>query len=161
ITRLDPRRRRTRPRPARRLPGRGLRAPVPRASAAVHGMRACRHRRRAPSRDVDDVRGRDPRGAGQDARRALRAHPRRGPRRRLTALFDTGLALALRAAETEGRSGVGFAVSTGLTERFRTLVLEGPEGETHAAALAADASARLAAGDLQGVGTLVTRKTVN
>ena len=82
-------------------------------------------------------------------------------RRRLTALFDTGLALALRAAETEGRSGAGFAVSTALTERFRTLVLEGPEGETHAAALAADASARLAAGDLQGVGTLVTRKTVN
>src|SRR5205823_5655979 len=44
-------------------------------------------------------------------------------RRRLTALFDTGLALALRVAETEGRSGAGFAVSTALIERFRTLVL--------------------------------------
>jgi len=51
-------------------------------------------------------------------------------------------------------------VSTALTERFRTLVLEGPEGETRAAALAADARARLAAGDLEGVGTLVTRTTV-
>jgi hypothetical protein len=54
----------------------------------------------------------------------------------------------------------GFAVSTALTERFRTLVLEGPEGEARAAALAAEASARLAAGDLQGVRPLVTRTTV-
>src|SRR5438309_6871482 len=43
----------------------------------------------------------------------------------------------------------GFAVSTALTERFRTLVLEGPDGETRAAALAAAASARMAAGDLE------------
>ena len=82
-------------------------------------------------------------------------------RRRLTALFDTGLALALRVAETEGQSGAGFAVSAALIERFRTQVLEGPEGETQAAALAAEANARLAAGDLQSVATLVTRTTVS
>ncbi len=81
-------------------------------------------------------------------------------RRRLVALFDTGLALALSAGEAESRLRAGFAVSTALTERFRTLVLEGPEGETRAAALAADARARLAASDLEGVGTLVTRTTV-
>jgi indolepyruvate ferredoxin oxidoreductase beta subunit len=80
-------------------------------------------------------------------------------RRRLVALFDTGLALALSAGEAESRLRAGFAVSTALTERFRTLVLEGPEGETRAAALAADASARLAAGDLQGVRMLVTTVT--
>jgi len=81
-------------------------------------------------------------------------------RRRLVALFDTGLALALSTGEAESQSRAGFVVSTALTERFRTLVLEGPEGETRAAALAADARARLAAGDLEGVGTLVTRTTV-
>jgi indolepyruvate ferredoxin oxidoreductase beta subunit len=81
-------------------------------------------------------------------------------RRRLVALFDTGLALALSAGEAESRLRAGFAVSTALTERFRTLVLEGPEGEARAAALAAEASARLAAGDLQGVRPLVTRTTV-
>jgi hypothetical protein len=82
-------------------------------------------------------------------------------RRRLVALFDTGLALALSAGEAESRLRAGFAVSTALTERFRTLVLEGPEGETRAAALAADASARLAAGDFQGVQALVARTTVS
>jgi indolepyruvate ferredoxin oxidoreductase beta subunit len=80
-------------------------------------------------------------------------------RRRLVALFDTGLALALSAGEAESRLRAGFAVSTALTERFRTLVLEGPEGEARAAALAAEASARLAAGDLQGVRPLVTTVT--
>jgi indolepyruvate ferredoxin oxidoreductase beta subunit len=82
-------------------------------------------------------------------------------RRRLVALFDTGLALALSAGEAESRSRTGFAVSTALTERFRTLVLEGPEGETRAAALAADATVRLAAGDVHGVQALVARTTVN
>jgi indolepyruvate ferredoxin oxidoreductase, beta subunit len=82
-------------------------------------------------------------------------------RRRLVALFDTGLALALSAGEAESRLGAGFAVSAALTERFRTLVLEGPDGETRAAALAAHASAHLAAGDLQGVRTLVARMTVS
>ena len=80
-------------------------------------------------------------------------------RRRLVALFDTGLALALSAGEAESRLRAGFAVSTALTERFRTLVLEGPEGEASAAALAAEASARLAAGDLQGIRPLVTTVT--
>ena len=78
-------------------------------------------------------------------------------RRRLVALFDTGLALALSAGEIEARRRAGFAVSTALTERFRTLVLEGPDGETRAAALAAAANAHVAAGDLDGLHTLVTR----
>jgi len=82
-------------------------------------------------------------------------------RRRLAALFDTGLALAMSAGEIEARRRAGFAVSTALTERFRTLVLEGPEGEARAVALAEAANARVTAGDLDGLRTLVTRMTVS
>jgi indolepyruvate ferredoxin oxidoreductase, beta subunit len=80
-------------------------------------------------------------------------------RRRLVTLFDAGLALAISAGETEARRGHGFAVSTALTERFRTLVLQGPDGETLASALAAGAGARVAAGDLEGARALVARET--
>jgi indolepyruvate ferredoxin oxidoreductase beta subunit len=80
-------------------------------------------------------------------------------RRRLVALFDMGLSLALRVGEVEARRRSGFAVATALTERFRMLVLEGPDGETRAAALATEASARAAADDLEGVRALVARAT--
>jgi indolepyruvate ferredoxin oxidoreductase beta subunit len=79
-------------------------------------------------------------------------------RRRLVALVDAGLALAAGAGEVEARRGGAFAVSTALVERFRTLVLEGPDGEARAAALAADADARVAAGDLDGLRALIARQ---
>src|SRR5690349_2894487 len=81
-------------------------------------------------------------------------------RRRLVGLFDVGLALALRMGEAEARRGAGFTVSTALTERFRTLVLEGPEGEARAHVLAATADARLDAGDLDDLRALVSVQPV-
>jgi hypothetical protein len=76
-------------------------------------------------------------------------------RRRLTALFDTGLTLALKVGDAEARRGGAGATATALVERFRTDVLEGPDGETRAAALATAAVARTDAGDLEGLRALV------
>lgn len=76
-------------------------------------------------------------------------------RRRLASLFDTGLALALQVGETEIRRGRGAAIATALIERFRRDVLDGPDGELRAAALATTASARAAAGDIDGLRALV------
>jgi indolepyruvate ferredoxin oxidoreductase, beta subunit len=76
-------------------------------------------------------------------------------RRRLASLFDTGLALALQVGGTETRQGRGAAIATALVERFRRDVLDGPDGELRAAALATTASARAAAGDIDGLRALV------
>ncbi len=76
-------------------------------------------------------------------------------RRRLTSFFDTGLALALQVGEAEAQQGSGAAAATALLERFRTDVLDGPDGELRAAALATAATARALAGDVDGVRTLV------
>ena len=81
-------------------------------------------------------------------------------RRRLLALFDTGLDLALRAADAEAPRGAGVGVTTALTARFRTLVLEGPDGETRAAALAKQAGAHITAGNVDGLRALVTTPTI-
>jgi indolepyruvate ferredoxin oxidoreductase beta subunit len=77
-------------------------------------------------------------------------------RRRLVALLDASLALAVRVGELEATRGAGVAVVTALTERLRALVLEGPDGEARAAALATTAGARVAAGDLEGLHALLT-----
>jgi indolepyruvate ferredoxin oxidoreductase, beta subunit len=71
-------------------------------------------------------------------------------RRRLVAVFDTALTTVLRAAETD----VSFA--TTLTSRLRTLVLEGPDGESRAEALAAAIRGRLEANDLPAARALLT-----
>jgi indolepyruvate ferredoxin oxidoreductase beta subunit len=81
-------------------------------------------------------------------------------RRRLVALFDRGLALALQVGEIEARRGAGCPIATALTERFWTLVLEGPDGEASAATLATAASAHGAAGDLQGAQALLAPQPV-
>ena len=81
-------------------------------------------------------------------------------RRRLLALFDTGLDLALRAADAEAPRGAGVGVTTALTARFRTLVLEGPDGETRAAALAKQAGAHISAGNLDTLQALLTPPTI-
>jgi len=81
-------------------------------------------------------------------------------RRRLVALFDSGLALALQVGEAEARRGAGCPIATGLTERFRMLVLEGPDGEARAAALATAVGPRAAAGDLEGAQALLAPQPV-
>jgi indolepyruvate ferredoxin oxidoreductase beta subunit len=81
-------------------------------------------------------------------------------RRRLVTLFDTALDLSLRAGETEARRNAGLGITTALIERFRTLVLEGPDGESRAAALAAEANAHITAGNLDAVRALGTAPTI-
>jgi indolepyruvate ferredoxin oxidoreductase beta subunit len=71
-------------------------------------------------------------------------------RRRLVAVFEAALAITLRAAETDTR------LATALASRLRGLVLEGPDGESRAEALAAAVRARLAADDPAGARTLLT-----
>jgi indolepyruvate ferredoxin oxidoreductase beta subunit len=109
---------------------------------------------------VDRTRARDDALACEVARLARLVKGYGDVRRRLVALFDAGLTLALGVAETEARRGAGFATSTALTERFRTLVLEGPEGEARAAGLAAEAASRVAADDLDGVRALAAQTRV-
>ena len=81
-------------------------------------------------------------------------------RRRLVALFDTGLALAMRVGDAEARRGADVGVAAAVTERFRALALEGPDGETHAAELATAAGARASAGDVEGVRALLAPQAV-
>ena len=76
-------------------------------------------------------------------------------RRRLVGLFDTGVAVAMRVGEVEAQRGNDAPLATAFAERFRTLVLEGPEGEARAAALATAAGAYAAGGDLGGVRALL------
>jgi indolepyruvate ferredoxin oxidoreductase beta subunit len=70
-------------------------------------------------------------------------------RRRLLGVFDDALATTLRAAEADP------AVATALASRLRTLVLEGPDGESRAEALAAAARGHLDAGDVSGTRALL------
>jgi indolepyruvate ferredoxin oxidoreductase beta subunit len=70
-------------------------------------------------------------------------------RRRLLAIFDLILAMALRAAEADA------AFATAAVARLRALVLEGPDGESRAEMLAAAVRERLAADDLRGARALL------
>lgn len=68
-------------------------------------------------------------------------------RRRLEAVLDDLLDKVLRAAELEAAASGGFRVASALAERYRALVLQGPESEPLAAGLAADVVSRLERGD--------------
>jgi indolepyruvate ferredoxin oxidoreductase beta subunit len=63
-------------------------------------------------------------------------------RRRMAAHFDRLLEVVIRTAEREAATGQTFAASRSLASRYRTLVLQGPDSEAQAAALAAEPSAR-------------------
>jgi indolepyruvate ferredoxin oxidoreductase beta subunit len=63
-------------------------------------------------------------------------------RRRMAGHFDRLLAGTLAAAERGAAAGTGFDDARALAARYRTLVLQGPDGETQAAALAGEAAAR-------------------
>jgi len=71
-------------------------------------------------------------------------------RRRMTAHFDRLLAGVMRAAECEAANRGGFEASRELAARYRALVLQGPDAEARAAALADRVLARLAAADRSG-----------
>jgi indolepyruvate ferredoxin oxidoreductase beta subunit len=64
-------------------------------------------------------------------------------RRRMLTLHEQLIAATLRALELEAGRGAGFPVATALAARLRTLVLEGPDGETQVPDAAAAALARL------------------
>ena len=63
-------------------------------------------------------------------------------RRRMAGHFDRLLEAVLRTAEREAAAGGKFEASRSLAARYRTLVLQGPDSEAAAVALAAEASAR-------------------
>ena len=63
-------------------------------------------------------------------------------RRRMAAHFDRLLEAVLRAAERAAAAGGSFEAARTFAARYRALVLQGPESETAAAALAAEAPAR-------------------
>jgi indolepyruvate ferredoxin oxidoreductase, beta subunit len=63
-------------------------------------------------------------------------------RRRMAAHFDRLLESVLRTAEREAATGGKFEASRSFASRYRTLVLQGPDSEAAALALAAEASAR-------------------
>ncbi|MBI4593830.1 MAG: indolepyruvate oxidoreductase subunit beta family protein [Candidatus Rokubacteria bacterium] len=69
-------------------------------------------------------------------------------RRRMTALFDHLLPSVLQAASLDALNGGGFAVSTALAATSRRLVLQGPEHEDEARALASDVLAKLQKNDV-------------
>ena len=70
-------------------------------------------------------------------------------RRRMVAHFERLLASATRAAELEAPGG-RFDAARGLATRYRTLVLQGPDAEPGAVALAEQVPLRLAALDRAG-----------
>lgn len=63
-------------------------------------------------------------------------------RRRMVGHFDCLLEAAMRMAERHAATGGGFEAPRRLASRYRALVLQGPDSEAEAAALAADALAR-------------------
>lgn len=68
-------------------------------------------------------------------------------RRRMAGLFDALLDAVVQAAEAEASRGRDQAVAARLASASRLLVLQGPEGETQALALAASVREHLDAGD--------------
>jgi indolepyruvate ferredoxin oxidoreductase beta subunit len=63
-------------------------------------------------------------------------------RRRMTAHFDRLLEGVMRAAERATATGGNFEAARSLAAQYRTLVLQGPDSEAAAAALAAETPAR-------------------
>ncbi len=67
-------------------------------------------------------------------------------RRRLEALFDDLIGQISRAVELEGAASGDFTVARALAREYRMRVLQGPEGEAQAQAMAAHVIQRLEAG---------------
>ena len=63
-------------------------------------------------------------------------------RRRMVGHFDRLLEAVMRAAQHDAATGGKFETSRSLAARYRTLVLQGPESEAAAAALATEGLAR-------------------
>ncbi|MBI2017060.1 MAG: hypothetical protein HYS77_16245 [Candidatus Rokubacteria bacterium] len=71
-------------------------------------------------------------------------------RRRMAAHFERLLTSVVQAARLEETAGGGFEASRTLAVRYRGLVLEGPDAEARAVALAGEVLARLGAADRTG-----------
>jgi indolepyruvate ferredoxin oxidoreductase beta subunit len=83
--------------------------------------------------------------AGEVARAAQLVKGYGDVRRRMAALLDDLLARVQAVAGAEAASAGGYAVATALAERYRSLALEGPDGEAQGRALAAEVEARVRA----------------
>ena len=68
-------------------------------------------------------------------------------RRRLVAVVDDLLDHVMRAARLEAVSGQPLEVTTELARRCRDMVLQGPDAEPRATALAREVAERLATSD--------------
>ena len=64
-------------------------------------------------------------------------------RRRMVGHFDHLLETVMRMTDRPAATGGGFEAPRRLASRYRALVLQGPDSEREAVALAADALARL------------------
>jgi indolepyruvate ferredoxin oxidoreductase beta subunit len=71
-------------------------------------------------------------------------------RRRLVGVFDAALTIVMQAAPADE------SLAAALASRLRTLVLEGPEGESRAESLAAEVGRRLEGSDLAGARGLLS-----
>ncbi|MGH7278214.1 MAG: DUF6537 domain-containing protein, partial [Candidatus Rokuibacteriota bacterium] len=79
-------------------------------------------------------------------------------RRRMAGLFDDLVDRGLRAGEIDAAAG-DYRISTALVRRYRQLVLQGPDSEATACALADQVLARLDAGDRPGAQALLDAGT--
>ena len=95
-------------------------------------------------------------GLGREVARAAQLVKGYGDvRRRMTALFDELLAAVVAVATVEASRGAGFVLATDLAAAYRRLVLQGPDGEGQAHALAAGVTTKIAAADHVSVRTLL------
>jgi indolepyruvate ferredoxin oxidoreductase beta subunit len=76
-------------------------------------------------------------------------------RRRMLAGLDELLDTVLAAARRETAAGEGFPLASRLARRYRTLVLQGPESEARARALASEVGDRLERGEYEAARTSV------
>jgi len=91
----------------------------------------------------------DPELAREVARAAQLVKGYGDVRRRMLAGLDALLDTVLAAARREAAAGAGFPLASRLASLYRTLVLEGPESEARARALATEVSARLERGEYE------------
>ena len=78
-------------------------------------------------------------------------------RRRMLAGLDALLDTVLAAARREAAAGAGFPLASRLASLYRTLVLQGPESEARALALAAEVGDRLERGEYEAALASVPR----
>jgi indolepyruvate ferredoxin oxidoreductase beta subunit len=99
---------------------------------------------------VEDAAGQDPALGREVARLAQLVKGYGDVRRRMTGVFEGLLEASLRAADLESKAGQRPEAAAALAAGARRLVLQGPDGESQALAVARDVVVRLEAGDRAG-----------